>query len=402
MKSAKLLAALFIGLGSGAFAQTHQNTNYVDYPEPSLIQRDLSGLDRVYRRNYDKFIPYMVPDGGQVLLVATDGMSDEQLLRAYNILDFYLTDVPGSKYGADKTAVANAMAENGAVLVMPGGADGDSPISERALEGQPLYALEFPIEGSPAYINNDYEQRDAGFEEIFHMVHDYGIGTRYTPGALSSSYQVEVAEATNHALTNALWGIETDGYVTKWVSELAEEGSLQQEYMAAILDSYYGYWGAWSEGEGGMWGIYVAKTRGDVEQLDPMGAALIPQFLSTTVTYMARIDPSFEGTFDMSFDPDRPYTNKSQYLVKARLLGDQPSGLSANDHDNILIGNAADNAIDGKGGTDVVQYSVASTDVSITANTNRLTINGPDIGTDTLHNIEILRFTDRDVIASSL
>lgn len=394
-------AVLAISLGAVAQANTVSNPNYVHYPEPSMIQRDLSGLDRVLRRNYSKFIAYPTPNGGRILLVATDGMSDEQLLRAYNILDFYLTDVPGSRYGSDKTAIANAMADNGAVLVMPGGADGDSPIRNRALIGQPLYALEFPTEGSRAYITNDYEQRDAGFEEIFHMVHDTGIGTKYSQGVLNATYQAEITAAMNNSLQKSLWG-RGDRDTKNWLKELDQEGSLEQEYIASVLDSYYGYWGAWNETDGGMWGIYAAKTRDELRRIDPMGAALVPQFLSDTVTYMARIDPGFAGTFEMRFDPNQPYTYKSQYLVNARLLGDGASGLNGNDHDNILIGNAGDNRIDGKGGNDVVQYSIASTDIQIARRGNDIVISGPGIGSDVLSNIETLRFTDRDMAVSAL
>ncbi|PIE12321.1 MAG: hypothetical protein CSA72_00245, partial [Rhodobacterales bacterium] len=304
-------------------------------------------------------------------------------------------------YGADKRAVANAMADNGAVLVLPGGADGDSPISDRALVGQPLYALEFPTEGSRAYIENDYSQRDAGFEEIFHMVHDYGIGTRYTEGALKATYQAEISAAMSHARRKNLWG-RGDRGTQDWLVELEKEGSLEQEYIVSVLDSYFGYWGAWSEAPGGMWGIYAAKTRAEVKQMDPMGAALVPAFLSDTVTYMARIDPKFSGTFEMSFDPAQPYTHKSQYLVNARLLGDLPSGLSGNDFDNILLGNGADNTIDGKGGNDVVQFGFAFTEAKIARTVDGVSVSGPGNGTDQLQNIEILRFTDRDVLVSSL
>ncbi|MCT4608504.1 MAG: hypothetical protein N4A70_04795 [Pelagimonas sp.] len=388
------------------YARAEGNPNYTRYPGPELIQRDLGDLRRVFRRNYEKFIAYKTPNGGEILLVATDGMSDEQLLRAYNILDFYLTDVPGALFGADKTAVVNTMADNGAVLVMPGGADGDSPISLWALQGQPLYALEFPVEGSQAYITNDYSQRDAGFEEIFHLVHDNGIGTKFTDGALKHSYQAKITKATTHALENGLWASNPDpqqrAETQEWLKELEAEGSLEQEYIASVLDSYYGYWGGWHEASGGMWGIYAAKTRAEVLSKDPQGASLVTDFLSPTVTYMARIDPGFQGVFEMQFDPEIPYTHKSQYLVKARLLGDHPSGLAGNAHDNILLGNAGDNLIDGRDGVDVVQYDFAFADAQITSQGDRLTVTGPDSGTDTLHNIEILRFTDRDAPVVSL
>lgn len=373
------------------------NPNYVAYVEPSIIQRDLSGLQLALRMNYSKFIDYKTPNGGSVPLVATDDVSDEQLLRAYNILDFYLTDAPGTRYGADKSAVANAMAQNNALLVMPGGSDGNSPVWSWALVGQPLYQLEFPVEGSPAYIENDFDQRDAGFEEIFHLVHDTGIGTRFTEAALSDSYQLEVATATDSALSGVRWGIPTDAAVSNWIEELRVEGSLQQEYMAAIIDSFYGLWGPWQEAPGGMWGIYTAKTRQEVEHLDPLGAEVLRKFLTDDLTYMARIDPGFEGTFELAFNPEKPYTHKSQYLLKARLLGDASSNLLGNAKNNVLIGNRGDNILDGGNGFDVVQYPVASDQVDLVRDGATWIVNHETQGRDQLINVELLRFTDKDI-----
>jgi len=394
-----MIATIFgIGVSPDASAdQAQTNPSYVIYPDLSLIQRGLSPLPRVLRRNYDKYISYRTPNGGSVPLVATDDVSDEQLLRAYNILDFYLTDVPGSQYGSDKSAVANAMAANGAVLVMPGGSDGDSTVWPWALAGQPLYQLEFPVEGSPAYLSNDYQQRDAGFEEIFHMVHDYGIGTKLSDGALKDSYQVELAEATNSAFDEGRWAATPDAGTKEWIEELRAEGSLQQEYIASVIDSFYGLWGPWDEGPGGMWGIYIGKTRAEVERLDPLGAAVLQKFLPDQITYMARIDPSFEGTFEMSFNADQPYTHKSQYLLNARLLGDLPSSLLGNAHDNVIMGNGANNTLDGADGFDVVQYGFASGQAIISNVDGIVTVDSETGGRDTLRNIEAIRFTDKDI-----
>ena len=395
MSKTLIAAALLACLGGQVQAQSVANSNYVAYPDPSLISRDLSALSRVLRRNYSKYIAYVAPNGGTIPLVATDDVTDEQLLRAYNILDFYLTDVPGTRFGADKSVIADQMADSGATLVMPGGRDGDSPIRQRALQGQPLYAREFPVEGSVPYLTNDYDQRDAGFEEIFHMVHDYGIGTKFTTGALSNSFQVEFAAATQASLDTGLWGAPDEAQ--GWIKELTEEGSLQQEYAAAIIDSYYGYWGGWSEAPSGMWGIYVPKTRAEVVGADPTGITLIREFLPENITYMTRIDPSFEGTFEMQFDESRPYTHKSQYILNARLLGTLPSGLNGNEQDNILMGNEGDNEIDGRGGIDVVQFPVSSQDVDLSRDQGGLRVSNAEIGTDLLRNVEILRFTDTDI-----
>ncbi|MCH2143167.1 MAG: alpha/beta hydrolase fold domain-containing protein, partial [Phycisphaerales bacterium] len=64
----------------------------------------------------------MAPNGKAIRIVAQAGVPDIAVARARNLLQFFLTDVPGTRYGADKSAVANAMADNGAMLMMPRGA----------------------------------------------------------------------------------------------------------------------------------------------------------------------------------------------------------------------------------------------------------------------------------------
>ena len=44
--------------------------------------------------------------------------------------------------------------------------------------------------------------------------------------------------------------------VEDWLEELEREDLLAQEYIASVIDSYYGLWAAWDEDEGGMWGIW--------------------------------------------------------------------------------------------------------------------------------------------------
>ncbi|NDV24782.1 hypothetical protein [Desulfovibrio sp. JC022] len=381
-------------------ASAAENPNYVQFPDFDLIEHDLSELPDVYSENYHKFIRYKTATG-PILIVAHERISDEQLLRAYNILDFYLTDVSGIRYGTNKECIAEHMAEQGAVLVMPDGADGDSDISDDALEGQPLYELEFPTEGSVSYITNDYGFRDAGFEEIFHLVHDYGIGTRETSGILRRFYQSEITVAMQNSLKQNIWG---RAGVDDWLEELREEGSLEQEYIVSVIDSYYGFWGAWNETDGGMWGIYAAKTRDDVKQLDLQGYAVLQKFFPPMISYMARIDPEFSGVFDMQFDPSKPYTHKSQYLLNARLLGHLPSGIVANGHDNILIGNSGSNMIDGRGGQDVVQYPGPAAVYKVYKKNDRVFVtekSRPE-NADELINIEVLRFTDVDLVTSDL
>ena len=94
-----------------------------------------------------------------------------------------------------------------------------------------------------------------------------------------------------HGAGDGLWGINSPD----WISELAAENSLTQEYLAAVIDAYYGLWEAWSEGSGSMWGIYYPKGRNDIASLDPVAWELIPKFFNPYLTYMAYLSPTLTG-----------------------------------------------------------------------------------------------------------
>jgi len=379
------------------------NPNYKKCISTEDIIRDTGKLGGVYKKHYNKYMQYIAPNGKSINIVAQDKVTDEQILKAYNQLSFYLKD-----HGTYKKAqVANKIAENGAVLVMLNGADGESNIPEEAVQGQPLYQMEVPTVGSKWYTENNYEHRDAAYEEILHMVHDYGIGTVNTKGALPELQQ-QIYKATMNALPKnkadwgkkGLWGLESK----EWLVELEKEGSLEQEYLASVVDSYYGLWEPFTERAGGMWGIYTSKSRNQIKKNDPMGYKIVSEFLPSYITYMARVEAEFEGTFKMHYDEKEPYTHKSKYLQNARLLGSKNTGLTGNAADNILIGNSGNNRIDGKEGHDAVQFAGSSSEYKITKMDNSIIVedNLNREGINTLMDIEVLRFTDKDVKVSEI
>ena len=301
--------------------------------------------DSPYREEgFTKFVEVIAPNGKSIPIISQKGVRDIAVARCRNLLKFYLTDVPGSKYGSDKTAVANAMANNHAMLMMPEGAHREG--REPHIHAQPQYENETPVDGSRWYIQNDLNHRDAAFEEIFHLLHDTGIGT-YMQGALPQ-YQKELKAEAIQSLKDGRWGIPIDPEVRDWIEELREENSLAQEYIASVIDSYYGLWAAFDENPGGMWGIYIAKTREEIKEKDPKGYALLEAFLpSMMVGYESLIDPHFKGTFSLQFNPELPYTHKSQYYVDATLTGKRDSNLLGNNANNTFRGNSGDNTIDG-------------------------------------------------------
>ena len=80
-----------------------------------------AGFAAYKRKGFSRYTQIVAPNGGVIPIFAQDEVGDEQLIRARNIVRFFLTDSVSTTLGIDKSAVANAMADNGAVLMMPNG-----------------------------------------------------------------------------------------------------------------------------------------------------------------------------------------------------------------------------------------------------------------------------------------
>lgn len=345
--------------------------------------------DSPYRgEGFTKYTEFTAPNGKPIPIIAQAGVRDIAVARCKNLLRFYLTNVPNSKYGADKSGVANAMANNHAMLMMPEGEhrEGEEP----EIDAQPQFESETPVDGSRWYIRNDWNHRDAAFEEIFHLIHDTGIGT-YMQGALPE-YQKELKAEAIASLKDGRWGIPVEPDVKNWIEELRREDSLAQEYIASVIDSYYGLWAAFDEVPGGMWGVYIAKTRKEIKEKDPRGHELVEAFLPPMmVGYESLIDPNFKGTFSLQFNEELPYTHKSQYYVDVTLTGKRDSNLLGNSADNTFKGNSGDNIINGGEGNDSVIFQGKQEEYEINGNVIKDTISERD-GTDTLISIEVITF----------
>ena len=368
-----------------------------DSPHPSCVDDTgviLATPDEEPHRNYlqdgfDRYTAVEAVSGGAVYLYAQSEVSDLKLLRARSLLRFFVSDVPDSTWGTDKADVLESMVDNRAALIMPNGAH--APNNEYHLPAQPLYDDETPLAGSNWFMNNDWGHRDAAFEEIFHLVHDAGIGT-YLPGA-RPEYQADLDAEARAAIEDGRWGIPVDPGVEQWLDELERENSLAQEYIASVIDSYYGLWGAWDESPGGMWGIYIAGDRDEISALDPRGQELLEQFLAPWLTYEVRLDPEFSGTFSLNFDPDEPYTHKTRYMTWVTATGSRDVHLIGNEEDNTLRGNHADNLIDGGLGTDTVVYCDHRDAYVLDEYQGDVAVSGPQ-GEDTLRDVERIHFAD--------
>lgn len=355
-------------------------------------------LIKTYSRalKFNRYTKVDTPDGNAIHIVAQDKVTDNQIVRSRNILQHYLTNFPGSVYGKDKSAVANKIAENGGTLLLLNGVD-DGTNAAAELGGQPLYYGEMQVEGGSWYINQNYDHRDASYEEILHFVHDNGIGVDQNTvfNGVLPDYQAEIRAAQVTALSGKLWAWPADQ--ASWITELTAENSLSQEYLASVIDSYYGLWGAYKESPYGMWGMYIAKTRNDLAVKDPQGAAIMDnKFFHPYLTYNARIDESFVGDFSLSYNASLSYTHHAQYLKDVTLTGSNSSNVIVNQLDNNITGNSAENTVIFSGPSS--EYQISNENGTVTVQDMQ---DNRD-GVNTMTAIEKLKFSDTTMDAPSV
>lgn len=337
---------------------------------------------------FNRYTKIDTPDGNAINIVAQDEVTDNQIVRSRNILQHYLTNYPGSVYGEDKSAVANKIAANGGILLLLNGVDDGTNVAAE-LDGQPLYYGEMQVEGGSWYINQNYDHRDASYEEILHFVHDYGIGVdqNETFNGVLPAYQADIRAAQVTALSDKLWAWPADQ--ADWITELTAENSLSQEYLASVIDSYYGLWGAYKESQYGMWGMYKAKTRDDLATKDPGGVGIMNnKFFHPYLTYNARIDSRFVGDFSLKFNASLPYTNHAQYLKDVTLTGANESNVVVNQLNNNITGNSAVNTVIFSGNSS--EYQISNENGKVTVQDMQ---DNRD-GLNTMISIEKLRFYD--------
>jgi hypothetical protein len=349
---------------------------------PDDVGRTLTGL-------FSKYTKHVAPNGKPIHIFGQSRVSDLQMARAREILKYHLEDAPGTKYGSDKTAIANRMGDVRATLIYTdtqARAFAMYDILEPSkLRLQDLYATESPVEGSYVYLHNEAEPggfftRDASYEEIMHLVHAKGLEDEMP------EYHEAIVKAENRA-------VEADIY---------HYGSpAPHEYIISGFDIYFGLWEHNPQGDGTSFGPeYPFHTKAEMKAGDRPLYDLVDGFWPDYLTYNAYIDSSFEGTFSIAYEEDLEYTLKSRYLVNVTLTGTNDSGIRGNDQDNTLVGNAGDNRIDGGDGRDRAIYSGAAAEYRIEHQGGATvvvdTVAGRD-GTDRLTSVETLVFRDKKI-----
>ena len=363
------------------------------------------GTSEVFTKWFSMYTKVVAPNGKPIHLIAQSGWTRDQVLKARKVMEFILSSFPGSEYGDNKAAVSNALADRKATMVLFNTPDElrealRGPLgSDTDLSMQDLRANECPAVGDDDYMA--HITRDASYEEILHLVQDYGIRPALP------KYQKEIEDAHNAMTDKGLWRSWGDA----------------NEYVAVILDNYLDLWtlnpivyegnpighGRIPRGGTHQGAYRAANGRAMLKTNDPQGYDLMVKFFHPYLTYTAELPLYFEGTFVIEFDPSRRYTYKSQHLRNVALRGTNDSNLRGNEHKNILKGNSGDNSLTGGGGNDelnggdgndTVVYSGSSSDYNVTKHEGFVTVadkrQNRD-GTDSLTGIESLQFSDKKV-----
>ena len=359
----------------------------------------------VFTNWFSMYTKVVAPNGKPIHLIAQSGWTRDQVLKARNVMEYILESFPGSEYGDNKAAVSNALADRKATMVL----FNTPEILREALSGplgsvtdlsmQDLRANECPAEGDEDYMA--HITRDASFEEILHLVQDYGI----RPALPKMQKEIEAAHEAMEE------------------KELWESWGDANEYIAVILDNYLDLWtvnptvyegrpiepGRIPEGATHFGAYRAANGRAMLETNDPQGYVLLEKFFPRHLTYTPQLPLDFKGTYSITYDPNVRYTMKAQHLRNVTLRGDNDANLVGNQHTNVLTGNAGDNALqggagddrlNGNGGDDTAVYSGAQADYIVTKHNGFTTVRDERLnrdGVDTLTSIESVKFSDGTV-----
>ena len=299
-------------------------------------------VDPLFSNVASRYTHIVAPNGDLIQFLIQDDFTVTQILHARRVLESYLTNIPGSDWGSDKSNVANAMAASNAIMFLLNDEDEyENPdlwaLFDAGVNGQDLLAIEVFPEGAAEYMNST--ERDASYEEILHFVHGFGI--QLALPAMQTVLESAMATAINNDIYNPL-------------NDLPEE-DYDEEYLAMGLECYFGIWSHDPNGDGYSGDQeYAFITREGMETGDPALFNIINGFAGETWEYTAVLPVGFNSDFYLNYQGGLDYTYRSQYLKNFVTSGDQSINYYGNDYPNEIAGNNGDNQFTGFGGDDIL------------------------------------------------
>lgn len=350
-------------------------------PIPSLVTPTIRNL-------FDRYTKITAPNGKAIHFIMQNNVTNEQAVRAREVLRFFITDTSGSLYGSNKNAIANSMSNLDATLAFFNSESAansafNGPFGNLNLFIQDLYATEAVVEGSNDYFTNN--ERDATLEEVFHLVHGAGI---------------QPALPVYHSM---IWAATTAAMAAgKWTPPPGLPSQDRPfEYIISVIDVYYGFWAHDPDGDGTSFGgEYAYNTRAALVAGDPQGVAAMLAFLPDAFAANLSIASAFSGLFPMNYSPSIEYTHKSRYLQHVNLTGSNSASVQGNSLDNRMSGNSGNNTLSGQSGFDTAIFRGNASDYSVVYSATGLTVtdsNAGRDGVDTLDGVEAMEFADTTI-----
>ena len=320
---------------------------------PSLPYIDISGsengivalpdtVNELFLSVASRYTHVVAPNGDLIQFLIQDEFNDDQIIHARSVLQSMLTDVPGSEWGSNKTAIANAIANTNAILfLLNDEAQYENPnlwaLIDAGVQGQDLLAIEVFPEGSSEYMIS--AERDATYEEVLHYVHGFGI--QFASPGLQNAIQNAMVQAIENELYNPL-------------PDLPEEDQ-DEEYFAIGMECYFGLWEHDPNGNGYSGGDeYAFIDRDSMEDGDPLLFEIMVGFMGDSWCYAPLLPVDFQGDFHMERETSLAYTYRSQFLKDISLRGQGSITIWGNSYDNIMLGNEGENVFKGRYGDDII------------------------------------------------
>ena len=319
--------------------------NFKTLPDNIDVSKSSNGIVNlpenveVIFKDFDRYTKINAPNGKPIHIVVEPGYSNQQVIYARKVLINHLTNLPGTKYGHDKTTIANTMANNQSILFLFKDTKSFQgwfrSIERKGFEvnGQDLRAYETILEGTDGYMAQKNPTRDASYEEIMHFVQQWGI---------------EQAHPTlSQDLFDAFWDARAKNIYLLDYDET-------HEYFICGFEAYYDMWAHDPENDGTREDEYIPISNASLKVYDPKMYNIVEEYMGKHWLYMAEVVDEFDGTFSLLKEEQKTYTNKSQYLRKVALTGNNNNDLTGNKFDNSLFGNSGNNNIKPLGGFDIV------------------------------------------------
>ena len=264
-------------------------------------------------------------------------MTNSQLIHVRNVLENYLTDIPESAMGSNKSPVLNALSLSNAVLFVlndPSDSDSDEfiSLSEAGAIGKTVFASEIFPEGVPEYMSS--ESRNVTYSAVARYVHKYGI-----KNALPSM-QSSVVSLMNDAINNNKFIPAADLPVEQY----------DERYLSLLLETFFGVWG--HDPNNDQWAgehEYGYINRESMSVGDLQAYNLIKGFFGENWSYTVDLPADFNGLFSVKHNPEMPYTNRSKYLKNIKISGVNNIDITGNMNQNHVLGNQGVNIFEGGG-----------------------------------------------------